>query len=163
MRQTFTLPSADRTRAFGAALAAQVRGGDLLILVGDLGSGKTTFTQGLGQALGVKGRVTSPTFIIARTHRPGRPGGLGLIHVDAYRLGSVEEIDALDLETEGATNLTVVEWGEQLAPGLNPEHLILRFTVTDPEKEIRQVELETVGPRWEALDLAALRAESERV
>ena len=91
------LPDAEATRAYGLALAALLRAGDLVVLTGPLGAGKTTLTQGLGAGLGVRGQVASPTFIIARVH-PSVTDGPALVHVDAYRLGSLEELDALDLE-----------------------------------------------------------------
>lgn len=98
-------------RSFGALLTA----GDLLVLTGPLGAGKTTFTRGLAAALGVRGRVQSPTFVIARTHR-SLMGGPPLVHVDAYRLSSAAELDDLDLDL--ARSVVVVEWGRALAPTL---------------------------------------------
>jgi len=110
------LPDADATRALGRALAEVLRAGDLVVLSGDLGAGKTTLTQGIGAGLGVRGQVTSPTFIIAREHPPlpraDGSHGPALVHVDAYRLGSLEEVDALDLDTSLDESVTVVEWGE---------------------------------------------------
>ncbi|WP_372592737.1 tRNA (adenosine(37)-N6)-threonylcarbamoyltransferase complex ATPase subunit type 1 TsaE, partial [Actinotalea sp.] len=91
------LPDAESTRAYGLALAGLLRAGDLVVLTGPLGAGKTTLTQGLGSGLGVRGQVASPTFIIARVH-PSLGDGPPLVHVDAYRLGSLEELDALDLD-----------------------------------------------------------------
>lgn len=108
------LPDADATRALGAALASLLRAGDLLVLTGDLGAGKTTLTQGIGTGLGVRGQVASPTFVIAREHPPLGEGP-GLVHVDAYRLGGLEELDALDLDSSLEESVTVVEWGEGLA------------------------------------------------
>ena len=108
------LPTAEDTRAFGGWLATLMRAGDMLILTGDLGAGKTTLTQGLGAGLGVRGDVTSPTFVIARVH-PSLSGGLPLVHVDAYRLGDTAELDDLDLDTDIEEAVTVVEWGEGLA------------------------------------------------
>lgn len=101
-------------RAFGRVLGA----GDLLILTGPLGAGKTTFTRGLAEALGVRGPVQSPTFVIARTH-PSLVGGPALVHVDAYRLGSAAELDDLDLDL--ARSVVVVEWGREAASVLADE------------------------------------------
>ena len=100
---TIRLPDADAARAFGLALATVLRAGDVLVLTGDLGAGKTTLTQGLGEGLGVRGPITSPTFVIARVH-PSLVGGPALVHVDAYRLGGAVELD--DLESVGAQLLS---------------------------------------------------------
>ena len=98
-----------------------------MLLTGDLGAGKTTFTQGLGEGLGVRGAVTSPTFVIARVH-PSEVGGPPLVHVDAYRLGGLDELDDLDLDTSLDEAVTVVEWGEGLAEGLAESRLEVRIT-----------------------------------
>ncbi|GIG30039.1 tRNA (adenosine(37)-N6)-threonylcarbamoyltransferase complex ATPase subunit type 1 TsaE [Cellulomonas marina] len=109
------LPDEDATRALGRALAALLRAGDLVVLTGGLGAGKTTLTQGIGAGLHVRGPVLSPTFTIARVQPPlpREDGSTGpaLVHVDAYRLGSLEEVDALDLEAGLDESVTVVEWG----------------------------------------------------
>ena len=116
-------------RALGRRLATLLRAGDLVILSGGLGAGKTTLTQGIGDGLGVRGPVTSPTFVIARVHPPlvvaGGPAGPGpaLVHADAYRLGSSLELDDLDLDADTASSVTVVEWGEGLAEGLAADRL----------------------------------------
>ncbi|MGH3487076.1 MAG: tRNA (adenosine(37)-N6)-threonylcarbamoyltransferase complex ATPase subunit type 1 TsaE [Actinopolymorphaceae bacterium] len=117
-----TAPTADDTRAVGERLAGLLRAGDLVLLTGELGAGKTTLTQGIGAGLGVRGDVTSPTFVIARGHRP-LGGGPSLVHVDAYRLGGVAELDDLDLDTSLDESVTVVEWGEGLAEGLAEDRL----------------------------------------
>ena len=96
--------------------------GDLVVLTGGLGAGKTTLTQGLGEGLGVRGPITSPTFVIARVH-PSLVGGPDLVHVDAYRLGGVAELDDLDLDASLDEAVTVVEWGHGLAEGLAEDHL----------------------------------------
>jgi tRNA threonylcarbamoyladenosine biosynthesis protein TsaE len=109
------LPGAQDTHAFGARLASVLRAGDLVLLVGPLGAGKTALVQGIGAGLSVRGPVVSPTFVIARVH----PGRLPLVHVDAYRLSSLDEVDDLDLDVSTEDAVTVVEWGvglvEQLA------------------------------------------------
>jgi len=124
-------------RALGRRLAALLRAGDLVILSGGLGAGKTTLTQGIGEGLGVRGPVTSPTFVIARVHPPAvaaggasGPAGPGpaLVHADAYRLGSSLELDDLDLDADTATSVTVVEWGEGLAEGLAADRLEIAVT-----------------------------------
>ncbi|MGJ5724446.1 tRNA (adenosine(37)-N6)-threonylcarbamoyltransferase complex ATPase subunit type 1 TsaE [Brevibacterium sp. H602] len=121
------LESLEQMRTFAAALAEHLRAGDLLILTGNLGAGKTTFTQSLGKALDVAGRITSPTFVIAREH-PSRSGGPALVHVDAYRLADGEELEDLDLDSELDESITVVEWGAGLAEQLSSDHLDITIT-----------------------------------
>ncbi|MCW2597049.1 MAG: tRNA threonylcarbamoyladenosine biosynthesis protein TsaE [Pseudonocardiales bacterium] len=117
--RTIALPTARDTREFGARLAGVLRRGDLVVLSGPLGAGKTALVQGIGAGLGVQGTIVSPTFVIARVHRAGPGGSLDLVHVDAYRLGSFDEVDDLDLDVDAASAVTAVEWGtgkvEQLA------------------------------------------------
>jgi tRNA threonylcarbamoyladenosine biosynthesis protein TsaE len=110
-------PTAAATQALGQRLASLTRPGDLLVITGGLGAGKTTLTQGIGSGLGVRGPVTSPTFVIARVHPP-TTGGPSLVHVDAYRLGGIAELDDLDLDASVEDSVTVVEWGRGLAEGL---------------------------------------------
>lgn len=121
------LESLEQMRTFAAALAEHLRAGDLLILTGNLGAGKTTFTQSLGKALDVGGRITSPTFVIAREH-PSRSGGPALVHVDAYRLADGEELEDLDLDSELDESITVVEWGAGMAEQLSSDHLDITIT-----------------------------------
>lgn len=121
------LPTVQDTEAFGRTLAAGLGAGDLVILDGPLGAGKTALARGIGAGLGVRGRVTSPTFIIAREHRPGPGGGPAMVHVDAYRLGGLEELDALDLDTDLTDSVVVVEWGEGVAERLSGRHLLVRL------------------------------------
>lgn len=154
------LPDAEATAALGAALARVLRAGDLVILTGDLGAGKTTLTQGLGRALGVRGQVASPTFVIAREHAP-LAGGPGLVHVDAYRLGGLTELDALDLDSSLEESVTVVEWGAGLTETLAEDRLdvVIDRARGDAVDEGRQVSVRGVGARWDGIDLAAaLRA-----
>jgi tRNA threonylcarbamoyladenosine biosynthesis protein TsaE len=145
---------ADATRSLGRRLAAVLRAGDLVILTGDLGAGKTTLTQGIGDGLGVRGPVTSPTFVLSRVH-PSVTGGPALVHVDAYRLGEALELDDLDLDVSLDTAVTVVEWGEGLAERLADDRLVVgvrRATGAD-EGEQRSITLTAVGARWVGSDL----------
>lgn len=150
---TYDAPDADAMRDLGTMLAAELRAGDLVVLTGELGAGKTTFTQGLGAGLEVRGGVTSPTFVIARVHPP-LGDGPALVHVDAYRLGGVAELDDLDLDTSLDEAVTVVEWGEGLAEGLaesRVEVLIERFAGDEPalaDQDPRVVRVRRLGPRW---------------
>lgn len=157
-----TLPSPEDTIAFGKRLASVLRAGDLLILTGDLGAGKTTFTRGLGHGLGVTGEVASPTFVIARVH-PSASSGPALVHVDAYRLGSVDELDDLDLDTSVDQAVTVVEWGRGMAEELSENRLELtleRVPATQAGADVgeledhdaRVVDVRPVGARWLGVD-----------
>jgi tRNA threonylcarbamoyladenosine biosynthesis protein TsaE len=144
------VPDAAAMRALGAEVARRLRAGDLVLLVGDLGAGKTTFTQGLGEGLGVRGPVTSPTFVIARVH-PSEVGGPALVHVDAYRLGGLEELDDLDLDASLDDAVTVVEWGEGIAEGLADSRLEVRIARGDSvDDESRTVLVTGLGPRWDS-------------
>ena len=118
-----------------------------MILIGPLGAGKTTLVQGIGEGLGVRGPVTSPTFVIARVH-PVRVGsGPSLVHADAYRLGSIGEVDDLDLDADVASAVTVVEWGQGLAEGLAEDRLEISIR-PDPDSDVRTVQLNGYGARW---------------
>ena len=125
--ERLTAPDAAATRAAGLHFAQRLAPGDLVILSGELGAGKTTFTQGLAEGLGVRGPITSPTFVLARVH-PSLVGGPALVHVDAYRLGSLAELDDLDLDASFDESVTVVEWGEGkaevLAEGRSGHYLV---------------------------------------
>jgi tRNA threonylcarbamoyladenosine biosynthesis protein TsaE len=157
----FQAPDAEAMRGLGRSLAGQLAAGDLIVLTGALGAGKTTFTQGLGAGLGVRGSVTSPTFVIARVH-PSEVGGPALVHVDAYRIGGLGELDDLDLDTSLDHAVTVVEWGEGLAEGLAESRLEVRIVRSEEydaeheELDPRRVEITPVGPRWHALSFRAL-------
>ncbi|MEV4841672.1 tRNA (adenosine(37)-N6)-threonylcarbamoyltransferase complex ATPase subunit type 1 TsaE [Micromonospora matsumotoense] len=147
-----TLPTVEDTHAFGRRLAGVLRAGDLLLLTGPLGAGKTALTRGLGVGLGVRGDVTSPTFVIARVHRPdpARGGTVALVHADAYRLGDATdpraEIDDLDLDASVDDSVTVVEWGEGLVEQLADAHLRVRIDRRDDDSRV--VDLEPVGGDW---------------
>jgi tRNA threonylcarbamoyladenosine biosynthesis protein TsaE len=205
---SLTVRTAAEMHALGRSLATALRAGDLVILSGGLGAGKTTLTQGIGAGLGVRGPVTSPTFVIARVHPPAAvagPGGLGgagglggsggsggamadlaaprpsLVHADAYRLGSALELDDLDLDTDTASSVTVVEWGEGMAEGLAADRLEISIAadppaagdsadasaggsadasagpageIADPALDMpRTVRISMVGARWEGVEL----------
>ncbi|MEV0646804.1 tRNA (adenosine(37)-N6)-threonylcarbamoyltransferase complex ATPase subunit type 1 TsaE [Phytomonospora sp. NPDC050363] len=132
----------DDTKAIGERLAKILRPGDLIVLIGPLGAGKTAFTQGLGAGLGVRGNVTSPTFVISRVHR----GPLPLVHVDAYRLGGTLEVDDLDLDADVADSVTVVEWGEGLVEQLTDGHLEVR--IERRPDDVRELTFTGVGADW---------------
>lgn len=140
------LPTAQDTRDLGRELAAHLRAGDLVILTGDLGAGKTTLTQGIAEGLGVRGPVTSPTFVIARVH-PSLSGGPALVHVDAYRLAGLVELEDLDLDASLAESVTVVEWGHGLAESLSEDHVEISL-IADPDTEARWASCAGHGPRW---------------
>ena len=150
--------TADDARDIGRRLAGVLRRGDLVILTGELGAGKTTLAQGLGDGLQVRGSVSSPTFVIARVH-PSLVDGPTLVHVDAYRLGGVDELDDLDLDASLDDAVTVVEWGEGVAEGLAEDRLEVHLTRSSgAEDEMRRVRVTPVGERWRAAGLAAVLA-----
>ena len=134
------------TRAFGRRLAALLRPGDLVLLAGPLGAGKTALAQGIGAGLGVRGDVTSPTFVIARVHA----GPVPMVHADAYRLGDRPdprlEIDDLDLDADAENSVTVVEWGEGLVEQLNDDHLLVRIDRGDDDTRV--IDLVPHGGDW---------------
>lgn len=153
---TLDLETAEDTRRFGAALGRLLCAGDLVVLTGDLGAGKTTLAQGLGEGLSVRGPVTSPTFVIARVH-PSLVGGPPLVHVDAYRLGGALELDDLDLDATLDQSVTVLEWGHGVAERLSQDRLevVLRNAATSAQADpstaadgARTATIAAVGPRW---------------
>jgi tRNA threonylcarbamoyladenosine biosynthesis protein TsaE len=144
MRREHVLPTPEDTHALGRALAELLAPGDLVVLVGPLGAGKTALTQGIGAGLGVPGPVTSPTFVLARVHRGGR---VPLVHVDAYRLAGMADVDDLDLDATTEEAVTVVEWGHGLVEQLADEHLVVELDRRDDD--VRTVRLVPVGPGWE--------------
>jgi len=167
-----TASSAAGTQALAARIGSELQAGDLLVLAGELGAGKTTFTQGLGEGLGVRPGIISPTFVLVRSH-PSLAGGPDLVHVDAYRLGSDAEIDDIDLENTLDSAVTVVEWGrgrvEHLSdswlditlvrstggpgtPGPAPAGIAADFDEAD-EDEPRVIRIVAYGPRWEGRQL----------
>jgi tRNA threonylcarbamoyladenosine biosynthesis protein TsaE len=140
---TIVLPTAADTRAFGTGLARVLRAGDLVVLTGPLGAGKTVLAQGIGAGLGVSGAVVSPTFVIARLH----PGPVPLVHVDAYRLGSIAEVDDLDLDVDTADAITVVEWGHGLVEQLAEARLEIVLARHDGSEQ-RTADLQPYGGDW---------------
>jgi tRNA threonylcarbamoyladenosine biosynthesis protein TsaE len=164
VREELTVASPDDMRGLGRRLAAMLRPGDLVVLNGALGTGKTTLVQGIGAGLGVRGPVTSPTFVIARVH-PSLTGGPALVHADAYRLASPAEVDDLDLDASLETSVTVIEWGGGLAEALAADRLEVSIALagpgaapgrpgdapggSGPDQEPRTVRLEGHGARWD--------------
>jgi len=141
------LSTVDDTRTFGRQLAGRLRAGDLVVLTGPLGAGKTALAQGIGAGLGVAGEVTSPTFVIARIHRGGR---VPMVHVDMYRLGAVAdpraEVDDLDLDASVEDSVTLVEWGEGIVEQLVDAYLEIRIDRLDDETRV--VDLIGHGGDW---------------
>ncbi len=146
------LPTPDDAMEFGRALGRLLRAGDLVLLAGPLGAGKTTMTRGIAEGMGVSGRVSSPTFVLARVH-PAGESGVPLVHVDAYRLGGdLAQLDDLDLDTELDRAALVVEWGEGMAERLAEDHLVVRLDRR--HDDVRVVTLEPHGG-WTARVSAA--------
>jgi tRNA threonylcarbamoyladenosine biosynthesis protein TsaE len=138
-------------RDLGATIGRACRGSDVIVLTGDLGAGKTTFTQGVGRGLGIAEAITSPTFVIARAH-PGADAGPDLVHVDAYRLGSIVELDDLDLDADLERSVVVVEWGGGLAEGLSDSRIDITIERSaDEDDETRVVTVSGDGERWSAV------------
>jgi tRNA threonylcarbamoyladenosine biosynthesis protein TsaE len=140
---SFVFPTPDETMDFGRVLGRSLRAGDLVLLAGPLGAGKTTLTRGIADGLGVGGRVSSPTFVLARVHPAGELG-VPLVHVDAYRLGGdLSQLDDLDLDTDLERSAIVVEWGEGSAERLSEDYLVVRLDRR--EDDVREVVLEPHG------------------
>lgn len=154
------IESPEQMQELGRRLAKLLRPGDLVMLTGELGAGKTTLARGLGEGLGVRGAVTSPTFVIARVHPP-LTGGPALVHVDAYRLGGgLDEMEDLDLDVSLPESVVVVEWGEGKVEGLTDErlHVVIHRVVGNTEDDRREVTLTGYGARWAQVDLAVMAA-----
>jgi tRNA threonylcarbamoyladenosine biosynthesis protein TsaE len=138
--ETIELREVEDTLDFGRKLGEMVRPGDLILLAGPLGAGKTVVAKGIAAGLGVHGRVSSPTFIIAREHQAG-DRGIPLVHVDAYRLGGdLTELDDLDLDTELVDAVVVVEWGEGAAERLSEDHLLIRLDRRPDDSRVATLE-----------------------
>lgn len=166
MSFTITVNSSEQTRAAGELLAKHLRRGDLVMLSGGLGAGKTTFTQGIGSGLQVKGRVSSPTFIVARVH-PSLAGGPDLIHADAYRIKDLTDLETLDLDSTLEEAITVIEWGEGKTEQLSADRLEIEIhrehggivTSSDGVVDLaemddgkRTITIRPLGKRWEGTD-----------
>lgn len=163
-----TVDSPDSMSELGRRLAGLLRPGDLVLLTGELGAGKTTLTRGLGEGLGVRGAVTSPTFVIARVHPPLGDGPT-LVHVDAYRLGGgLEEMEDLDLDVSLPESVVVVEWGDGKVEELSDDrlHVVIARAVGHEEvlDDVREVSVRGIGARWAgaADGLAALAERAAR-
>ena len=145
MNESVLLRTREETQDWGRRLGSLLRAGDLLLLTGGLGAGKTTLTQGIADGLQVRGPITSPTFVIARVH-PSLVGGPELVHVDAYRLDGALELDDLDLDSDLESAVTIVEWGAGLAEELTDDRLELLIDV-DRKTEERRITLLANGTR----------------
>ena len=143
MIERLVVPDPEAMPALGVRLGGALRAGDLVVLTGPLGAGKTTLTRGIGEGLGVRGPVSSPTFVLARTH-PSLVDGPPLVHVDAYRLASAAELDDLDLDFEAS--VVIVEWGAGMVDGIADS--VLEVRIAREDDDTRAVELDGAGPRW---------------
>ncbi len=143
-----TTTGPDETRALARALSGCVNDGDLLVLSGDLGAGKTCFSQGFGEGLGIDDRITSPTFTLHNQYQ----GRLLFNHLDVYRLDDIEETLDLDLPEMLESGVTIVEWGDQIDPVLPSDHLVVRILMDDglsePDDDRRFFQIEAGGPGW---------------
>ena len=144
------IATAEKMQQLGLEIGKQLRAGDLVLLNGELGAGKTTLTRGIGQALGAVGTVQSPTFVLARTHKT--QAGPKLVHVDAYRLSSPVELDDLDIDFENS--IVIVEWARDFLSGYVDEYLVVSIRRSS-EDEIRTVEITSHGERWKGVQIAA--------
>ena len=144
------IKSAEEMEQLGSKLAALLSPGDLVLLAGPLGAGKTTLTRGIGRGLSAEGTIQSPTFVLARTHRI--KGGK-LVHVDAYRLSSAVELDDLDIDFENS--IVIVEWARDFLAGYCENYLTLEIDRSSDD-ESRVVTVQPVGSRWKEVSLASL-------
>ena len=137
---------ADEMHALGIRIGKKLQAGDLVVLVGPLGAGKTTLIRGVGEALGAIGNVSSPTFVIARTHKR-ESGEAPMVHVDAYRLGSADELDDLDIDFPNS--IVLVEWGKGMLDGISENLLEVEIARDHTgESETREVSITGTGERW---------------
>ena len=150
-----TTTAVDETQRLGAALAELTRPGDVLLLAGELGAGKTALVQGFGRGLGITEAITSPTFMLARQHDGGR---LVLHHLDVYRLEQMQEVFDIGLpEVLDEGGVTVIEWGDAIAPALPADFLEVRLRFGEGDDD-RIIEVEPIGPRWNARTRALSQA-----
>jgi tRNA threonylcarbamoyl adenosine modification protein YjeE len=145
----FRIQNPEQMHELGLAIAKVLRAGDLLLLNGPLGAGKTTLTRGIGEGLGASGTVQSPTFVLARTHRTAV--GPKLVHVDAYRLNSAVELDDLDIDF--ANSIVVVEWARDYIDGI-ADHWLQVDINRESEDESRMVSIFGTGKRWQGVEIA---------
>ena len=145
---TFNCTTVESTQKLGLALGQKLRAGDVLILDGPLGAGKTTFTQGIADGLKVRGPITSPTFVIYRMH-PNTENGPSLIHLDAYRLNSLSEVDDLDIDSNLFNAVLVAEWGSGKLEGIADEYLVVKLNRHDDDS--RTISFLPNGNRWSDL------------
>lgn len=154
--------TAEETRSIGGAISSLLSPGDAIALAGELGSGKTTFAQGLARGLGFEGHVVSPTFTLVREYRPAR---LPVIHADVYRLERVQDVLDLELEQSADDGVLLVEWGDAVEALLPDGHLVVELAIDDPGDE-RTIVVRTEGrtwlPRWERLERQLEPWRSER-
>ena len=154
----FSVSTSEQMQAFGKQIGALLTAGDVVVLSGPLGAGKTTFVQGLARQLEVQGVVTSPTFVVSRVHKP-KGSGLALVHVDAYRLSN--QSDLVDLDLDATKNAAfVIEWGKEFVSGISDNWLEIDIDrsqeltdALDPASGIRTISVTAVGDRWSDLDL----------
>ena len=154
----FSVSTSEQMQAFGKQIGALLTAGDVVVLSGPLGAGKTTFVQGLAMQLEVQGVVTSPTFVVSRVHKP-KGSGLALVHVDAYRLSN--QSDLVDLDLDATPNAAfVIEWGKEFVSGITDNWLEIDINrsqeitdALDPASGIRTISVTAVGDRWSDLDL----------
>ena len=141
---------ADQMHELGIRISKNLRAGDLVVLVGPLGAGKTTLTRGIGEGLRAIGNVSSPTFVIARTHKR-EASDVSMVHVDAYRLGGAEELDDLDIDFENS--IVLVEWGKGLLEGISDTWLEIEIERDHTgETEFRELRILGFGERWSAVN-----------
>ncbi len=144
-----TISSPEQMESLGLGVAKSLRAGDVVLLEGELGAGKTTLTRGIGEGLLANGTIQSPTFVLARTHRT--KAGPNLVHVDAYRLGSAVELDDLDIDFENS--IVVIEWPRDFLDSVIADYLKIKIDRTRQD-DVREVELIVSGNRWQGVEIA---------
>lgn len=144
-----TISSPEQMESLGLGVAKSLRAGDVVLLEGELGAGKTTLTRGIGEGLLAKGTIQSPTFVLARTHQT--KAGPNLVHVDAYRLGSAVELDDLDIDFENS--IVVIEWPRDFLDSVIADYLKIKIDRTRQD-DVREVELTFSGLRWQGVEIA---------